>query len=334
MTSEEFASKYNTEKSNLIHAINLSIKEFISKHSEKVSIWTDEGYMYIQLSNIGIRDEYFKFISYIANYTTNETLFNLFNLPCTCVYASETVLRFRGKTSEMVETIVSRTKNNGADEGNGEQLIEIGPNEKITFDFEFERVANAKIASRILNSNRFNKAVKKENEKKSYITVYVLSGPEQKDNSGSDSDGDESWVEWTVTGILKIEAGTTWNELRNDPRFQDSENNPLILNSEGANRFGPFNISFEDDYSETVNNVYQDDGSFVGKMPLFRLPASTKVGDKVDTRDYKYTEIWYDGDDYQTDTFDYQLFTDKENYSNGDKMFGDSMVFDGTIITL
>ena len=334
MTSEEFASKYNTSKSDLIHAINLSIKEFISKHSEKVSIWTDEGYMYIQLSNIGIRDEYFKFISYIANYTTNETLFSLFNLPCTCVYASETVLRFRGKTSEMVETIVSRTKDNEGDVVNNE-YIEIGPNEKISFNFDFERVANAKIVNRILNSNRFNKAVEKEEEKKasnsSKIKVYIISGPETKQEDGRDA----TWVEWTVTGILELEAGTTWNELANDPRLQDDR---YILNSEGGNRFGPFNIAFIDDYTtDIVNNIYQDDGTFVGKMPEFRLPASTKVGDKIDTRDYECDKIWNSWG-YQTDAFDYQLFNDKENYvnrnANHEKLFNESMVFDGTVITI
>ena len=131
MNHQEFISKYNRD--DIVEAINLAIKDFIAKHSSNVTIWTDEDYMFIQLSNLGLRDEYFKYISYIANNTTNEEYFNLFNLPCACVYASETILRFRGKTSEMVKTIVSRTNNENVQIDGTES-----GNVKTEFDFELK----------------------------------------------------------------------------------------------------------------------------------------------------------------------------------------------------
>ena len=128
--------------------------------------------------------------------------------------------------------------------------------------------------------------------------------------------------------------------MAQDPRLQNSDNdNPFIIDGGGATRFGPFNISFG---SEDDSNEYQN-GLFVGKTPRFRLPSSVQVGDTIDSRDYACYDIWNQfgtGEDYQTDVWTYQRFGDysertiENDNGNGTVEFGDSMVYDGTIITL
>lgn len=88
------------------------IYDFIKKHQSNVKIWTDNGKMIIQLSNVGVRDKNFAYIANVFKYTELEERIYLFDLPCACVYATNTIIRFCGEKDQIVSELVNEFRNN------------------------------------------------------------------------------------------------------------------------------------------------------------------------------------------------------------------------------
>ena len=171
--------------------VNLFIKDFINKHPENVVIWKDGDKTTIQLSNIGIRDKDMKYASYIANNTLEEENFTLFGLPCKCVYASDNILRFEGKTTDIVEAVtqpVDVTKipsymlheNNS---GSGSSGPHVNPPTVTDPSLSKQLLSNLPfvkpLVTRILTNKIIKKEIKRidEEKKNNNITVYIIGKP-------------------------------------------------------------------------------------------------------------------------------------------------------------
>ncbi len=95
-----------------IDRVRYMIYDFINKHQSNVKIWTDGNMMIIQLSNVGVRDKNFSYIAHLVKYTKIEEDIRLFDLPCRCVYASNTVIRFCGSKNIIVNYLINEFRNN------------------------------------------------------------------------------------------------------------------------------------------------------------------------------------------------------------------------------
>lgn len=184
--------------------------------------------------------------------------------------------------------------------------------------------------SKIFNPAASNNSGSTSPDDSSKITVYVLSNPQQKGISGQ-----EDYVEWTVVGKLKLNAGVKWN----DTAFHNAVN--ACKPSSSELEFGVFNLRMNE--SSGGNNMYQDDGTLGGKLPVFTFDDGTKVGDKIDTRNCRVTTgdyygvFGYGGSEYQTYYSDYNKYSDMESHTiycpnNQQQYVVDSMVMDGTIV--
>ena len=303
------------ETKESVKKINKTIIDFVRYHPDNIMVWSDNGKLIIQLSNISVRDKGLRYASFIVNGTTLEDDFEIFGLPCKCTYASDSVLRFEGDSKAIVKSF-----ENG----------EVTP-DKITVEGVSEEIKLSiikKFTTRIVNSKAFYREMVKVTKEEdpddgSTVKIYVISNPQQQRSNDPDSD----YVTWKVLGILKINAGTTWGDsgLREQVTALKGEDiNPDV------GSFGSFNVAVND---PNLGNVYeQSDNSFDGKTPQFYLDDSVQVGDTIDSRDYHDTGLWNSAYDYQTNVDDYQTFNN--GITVGNVNLADTMIYDGSVITI
>ena len=303
------------ETATSVKKINKTIIDFVRYHPDNVRVWSDNGKLIIQLSNISVRDKGLRYASFIANGTTLEDDFEIFGLPCKCTYASDSVLRFEGNSKDIIKSFE-----------NGEVT-----SDKITIEGIPEEVKLSiikKFTTRVVNSKAFYREMEKVTKEEdpndgSTVKIYVIGNPQYQYQS-TDS-GSQEYVTWKVLGILEINAGTTWG----DPDlYQQILAYKGDINSD-IGSFGSFNVAIDD---TELGNVYKEsDNTFDGKLPQFYLDDSVKVGDIIDSRDYHADGLW-SSFDYQTDDYDYQKF--ENSVTVGDVKLSDTMIYDGTVITI
>ena len=296
----------NVENLVSVDEINNAIEKFIGKHPENVSIWVDGKNTTIQISNVGLRDPLFYRLSYLVENTTIEDKLTIFKMPAKCVIANDRIARFVCTVHELVEYIESQNTAS-------EPLA--SPNIK-------------KFTNRLSSSHAFKRAeeIVLNNEDSSKIKVYIIGKPESHYQNENQSPC--SYVTWTVIDIIKIDAGTTWEDEAFRNRLNELKTSLDISSNSGT--YGSFNIAFR----ANNENVKIENGTLIGKLPEFVLSPSIKIGDIIDSRDYVDADIWDDG--YQRYTEDYQKFDTFNNYSlaSYDKPFGKTLIPDGAIITI
>ena len=297
----------NVENLVSVEEINNAIEKFIGKHPENVSMWIDGKNTMIQISNVGIRDPLFYRLSYLVENTTIEDKLTIFKMPAKCVIANDRIARFVCTVHELVEYIESQ-------DSTSEPLA--SPNIK-------------KFTNRLSSSHAFKRAeeIVLNNEDSSKIKVYIIGKPESHYQDENQSPC--AYVTWTVIDIMKIDAGTTWE----DEAFRNRLNELKVSSdiSDNLGTYGSFNIAFR----TNNENLKTENGTLIGKLPEFVLSPSIKIGDIIDSRDYVDADIW-SGDNYQTSLEGYQKFNDFNNYSlaSYDKPFGKTLIPDGAIITI
>ena len=299
----------NVENLVSVEEINKAIEKFIGKHPENVSMWIDGKNIMIQISNVGIRDQLFYRLSYLVENTTIEDKLTIFKMPAKCVIANDRIARFVCTVHELVEYIESQ-------DTASEPLA--SPNIK-------------KFTNRLSSSHAFKRAeeIVLNNEDSSKIKVYIISKPESHYQDENQSPC--TYVTWTVIDIMKIDAGTTWEDEAFRNRLYELKTSLNISSNSGT--YGSFNIAFR----SNNENVKIENGTLIGKLPEFVLNPSIKIGDIIDSRDYVDSDIWHNyGDSYQTSLEEYQKFNDFNNYSlaSYDKPFGKTLIPDGAIITI
>lgn len=300
----------NVENLVSVEEINNAIEKFIGKHPENVSIWIDGKNTMIQISNVGIRDQLFYRLSYLVENTTIEDKLTIFKMPAKCVIANDRIARFVCTVHELVEYIESQ---NSASEPS------VSPNIK-------------KFTNRLSSSHAFKRAeeIVLNNEDSSKIKVYIIGKPESHYQDENQSPC--TYVTWTVIDIIKIDAGTTWEDeaLRN--RLNELKVSSNISDNLGT--YGSFNIAFK----ANNENLKTENSTLIGRLPEFVLSPSIKIGDIIDSRDYVDADIWSGGSgyNYQTSLEDYQKFNDFNNDTLDpyNKPFGKTLIPDGAIITI
>lgn len=305
-------AKSNIARESSVQKCNKAITKFIAEHSDCVTTWTDKDMMFIQLNYAGVRGTNLNYVSFIANNTLVEDDFVLFGLPCKCIYASNGVIRFCGKTVEMIETMTNENfvRNNMY---NVSETLGI-PSEKV-----------ASIVKSVTTRVESNKQVQKSYEKEiwndpSKITVYVLSNLQTVDNNNN------PYVTWTVIGILRVNAGTYFGDRTFQNKLKKLRNDYLKTpNDDYENTYGTFNLGFNNNYNP--NNIYQENhGGIYAKAPEF-LIGDVKVGDVIDSRNYKNNKVW-PNEGYQTSSWDYQ------SYQNDTSAMAYLIIQDGTVLTI
>ncbi len=298
----------NVENLVSVDKINSAIEKFIGKHPENVTIWIDGKNTIFQLSNVGLRDKLFYRLSYLTENTTIEDKLTIFNMPAKCVYVSDQTARFVCTVNELVEFIKSQ-----------DSKPSLGKPEL------------KKFTNRLATSNAFKRAkliVSNGNDvdDSSKITVYIIGQPQ---NNSDDGD----YVTWKVLDIIKIDAGTTWEDTSLRERLSKIKESAGISSNDGE--YGTFNIAFHSKENTNIEN-----GRLVGKLPEFGLDPSIKIGDIINTRDYVDGDVWPDsGWNYQTYNEDYQKFRSFSDYAIAiDNVncppFGKTLIPDGAIITI
>ena len=298
----------NVENLVSVEEINNAIEKFIGKHPENVSIWVDGKNTMIQISNVGIRDPLFYRLSYLVENTTIEDKLTIFKMPAKCVIANDRIARFVCTVHELVEYIESQ-------DTASEPLA--SPNIK-------------KFTNRLSSSHAFKRAeeIVLNNEDSSKIKVYIIGKPES--HYQDENQNNCAYVTWTVIDIMKIDAGTTWENEAFRNRLNELKVSLDISSNLGT--YGSFNIAFR----TNNENIKIENGTLIGKLPEFVLSPSIKIGDTIDSRDYVDDDVWSDGYNYQRYIEDYQKFGDFNNYSlaSYDKPFGKTLIPDGAIITI
>ena len=299
----------NVENLVSVEEINNAIEKFIGKYPENVSMWIDGKNTMIQISNVGIRDPLFYRLSYLVENTTIEDKLTIFKMPAKCVIANDRIARFVCTVHELVEYIESQ-------DTASEPLV--SPNIK-------------KFTNRLSSSHAFKRAeeIVLNNEDSSKIKVYIIGKPEShyQNEEGSPC----TYITWTVIDIMKIDAGTTWEDEAFRNKLDELKASSDISSNSGT--YGSFNIAFK----ANNENIKIENGTLIGKLPEFVLNPSIKIGDIIDSRDYVDSDIWSDsGFNYQTSLEDYQKFDTFNNYSlaSYDKPFGKTLIPDGAIITI
>ena len=299
----------NVENLVSVEEINNAIEKFIGKHPENVSMWIDGKNTMIQISNVGIRDPLFYRLSYLVENTTIEDKLTIFKMPAKCVIANDRIARFVCTVHELVEYIESQ-------DTASEPLA--SPNIK-------------KFTNRLSSSHAFKRAeeIVLNNEDSSKIKVYIIGKPESHYQNENQSPC--SYVTWTVIDIIKIDAGTTWE----DEAFRNKLNELKVSLdiSSNSGTYGSFNIAFK----AANENLKVENGKLIGRLPEFVLNPSIKIGDIIDSRDYVDADIWSgSGLNYQTTLDGYQKF---DNFNNDTldpykEPFGKTLIPDGAIITI
>ena len=104
------------------------------------------------------------------------------------------------------------------------------------------------------------------------------------------------------------------------------------LNS-NSGEYGAFNIYFD---SFHPNQIRDEHGKLIGFNPEFVLDPSIKIGDTIDSRNYKDRDLWSNGG-YQKNENEYQKyshFAGIQLYSSPDIIFGKTLIPDGAVITI
>ena len=299
----------NVENLVSLEEINNAIEKFIGKHPENVSMWIDGKNTMIQISNVGIRDPLFYRLSYLVENTTIEDKLTIFKMPAKCVITNDRIARFVCTVHELVEYIESQ-------DTASEPLV--SPNIK-------------KFTNRLSSSHAFKRAeeIVLNNEDSSKIKVYIIGKPESRYQNEEGSPC--TYVTWTVIDIMKIDAGTTWE----DEAFRNKLNELKVSLdiSSNSGTYGSFNIAFK----AANENLKVENGKLIGRLPEFVLNPSIKIGDIIDSRDYVDADIWSgSGLNYQTTLDGYQKF---DNFNNDtldpyNEPFGKTLIPDGAIITI
>ena len=312
----------STDVENLVSVdeINKAIEKFIGKHPENVFSWIDGKDAIIQISNVGLRNKLFYRLAYLVENTKIEDKLTIFKMPVKCAYVSDQTARFVCTINELVEFVKSPDVT--------------GPS--ATSELK-------KFTNRLVSSNTFKRAetiistVTLDDSSK--ITVYVISDPQRQ--SGNPGE----YVTWKVIGIIKIDAGTTWEDEQFRERLRSLKESSGIDFRNGE--YGSFNIAFETRNPTDKNTIFEN-GKLVGMLPGFTLDPSIKVGDIIDSRNYRDydngTDIWYSnggGWGYQTMVNEYQKYDEfyddllyQPNGGENDVRFGKTLIPDGAIITI
>ena len=168
------------------------------------------------------------------------------------------------------------------------------------------------------------------NEDSSKIKVYIIGKPES--HYQDENQNPCTYVTWTVIDIMKIDAGTTWEDEAFINRLNELKASSNISSNSGT--YGSFNIAFK----ANNENLKIENDTLIGRLPEFVLSPSIKIGDTIDSRDYVDSDIWSSdsGFNYQRSLEDYQKFN---NFNNDtlypfDEPFGKTLIPDGAIITI
>ena len=307
----------NVENLVSVDEINKAIEKFIGKHPENVFSWIDGKDAIIQISNISLRDKLFYRLAYLVENTKIEDKLTIFKMPVKCAYVSDQTARFVCTINELVEFIKSPDTT--------------GPS--ATSELK-------KFTNRLVTSNTFKRAETiisgGDTDDSSKITVYIISDPQY--NSANPG----SYVTWKVLDIINIDAGTTWEDEAFRERLRSLKKSSEIDYINGE--YGSFNIAFGTRNPTDKNTIFEN-GKLVGMLPGFTLDPSIKVGDIIDSRNYKDydngTDIWSNGWGYQTMVNEYQKYDEfyddllyQPNGGENDVPFGKTLIPDGAIITI
>ena len=311
-------STNNVENSVSVDEINKAIEKFIGKHPENIISWIDGKDAIIQISNIGLRDKLFYRLAHLVENTKIEDKLTIFKMPVKCAYVSYQTARFVCTINELVEFIKSPDTT--------------GPS--ATSELK-------KFTNRLVTSNTFKRAETiisgGDADDSSKITVYIISDPQYNSaNTGG------SYVTWKVLDIINIDAGTTWEDEAFRERLRSLKKSSEIDYINGE--YGSFNIAFGTRNPTDKNTIFEN-GKLVGMLPGFKLDPSIKVGNIIDSRNYKDydngTDIWSDGWGYQTMVNEYQKYDEfyddllyQPNGGENDVPFGKTLIPDGAIITI
>ena len=310
-------STNNVENLVSVDEINKAIEKFIGKHPENVFSWIDGKNAIIQISNVGLRDKLFYRLAYLVENTKIEDKLTIFKMPVKCTYISDQTARFVCTINELVEFIKSPDTT--------------GPS--ATAELK-------KFTNRLVTSNTFKRAETIISgggaDDSSKITVYIISDPRY--NSANPG----TYVTWKVLDIINIDAGTTWEDEAFRERLRSLKKSSEIDYINGE--YGSFNIAFGTRNPTDKNTIFEN-GKLVGMLPGFTLDPSIKVGDIIDSRNYKDydngTDIWSDGWGYQTMVDEYQKYDEfyddllyQPNGGENDVPFGKTLIPDGAIITI
>lgn len=301
----------NVENLVSVDEINTAIETFIGKHPENVSVWIDGKTATIQISNIGLRDQIFYRLAYLVENTTIEDKLTVFKMPAKCVMANERIARFVCTLNELVTFVESQ-------------------------DTASEPLASSnikKFSNRLSTSHAFKRAEiivnQVVNDDSSKITVYIISEPSRHDND--EHENRSPHVTWKVIGIMKIDAGTTWEDEEFRNRLNELKASSGLISNSGE--YGAFNVYFDSFHS---NKICDEHGKLIGFNPEFVLDSSIKIGDTIDSRDYKDSDLWSNGG-YQTNENDYQKYSNfagTQLYGTPDVIFGKTLIPDGAVITI
>ena len=304
-------STNNVENLVSVDEINAAIETFIGKHPENVSVWIDGKTATIQISNIGLRDQLFYRLAYLVENTTIEDKLTVFKMPAKCVMVNERIARFVCTLNELVTFVESSNV----------------PSESASPHIK-------KFTNRLSTSHAFKRAEIIVNQvidgdDSSKITVYIISEPTQHDQ---DENGNRSpHVTWKVIGIMKIDAGTTWEDETLRRNLTELKESSGVNSSLGE--YGAFNVYFDSFHS---NQIRDEHGKLIGFNPEFVLDPSIKIGDTIDSRNYKDRDLWSNGG-YQKNENEYQKyshFAGTQLYSSPDIIFGKTLIPDGAVITI
>ena len=295
-------STNNVENLVSVDEINKAIEKFIGKHPENVISWIDGKNAIFQLNNVGLRDKLFYRLVYLVENTTIEDKLTIFKMPAKCVYVSDQTARFVCTINELVEFVKSQDISSPL----------VTPELK-------------KFTNRLVSSNAFKRAeviVSNGGDDSSKITVYIIGEPQNRSDNGN-------YVTWKVIDIINIDAGTTWEDESFRAKLDKIKESSGISSGEGE--YGTFNIAFR-----SKENVNIENGTLVGKLPEFVLDPSIKIGDTIDSRNYKDSDLW-SNNGYQTNENDYQQYSNfagTQLYSSPDIIFGKTLIPDGAVITI
>ena len=310
-------STNNVENLVSVDEINKAIEKFIGKHPENVFSWIDGKDAIIQISNVGLRDKLFYRLAYLVENTKIEDKLTIFKMPVKCAYVSDQTARFVCTINELVEFIKSPDTT--------------GPS--ATSELK-------KFTNRLVTSNTFKRAEiiisGGDADDSSKITVYIISDPQY--NSANPG----SYVTWKVLDIINIDAGTTWEDEAFRERLRSLKKSSGVDYINGE--YGSFNIAFGTRNPTDKNTIFEN-GKLVGMLPGFTLDPSIKVGDIIDSRNYKDydngTDIWSNGWGYQTMVNEYQKYDEfyddllyQPDGGENDVPFGKTLIPDGAIITI
>jgi hypothetical protein len=317
-------STLNEENLVSVNDINESIEKFIGKHPENVVSWIDGKTAIVQLSNIGIRDKLFSRLAYLVENTSIEDNLKVFDMPAKCVYVSNQTIRFACTLNELVTYV---------ELSNSKPPLNVKPGPMFN---PFEMTPIKKFLNRLTTSNAFNRAqtiVKKlsDSDDSSKITVYIIGNPETHSYDAK-TNNYSPYVTWKVLDIIKIDAGTTWEDETLRERLYNLKESSGIRNDLGE--YGTFNIAFG-----TTDNVNIVNDTVIGKLPEFVLDPSIKIGDTIDSRDYRDEDVWPNSWGYQTSDFEYQRYSNfSNNYYHAKGLnippYGKTLIPDGAIITI